>query len=568
MEAEADDKSTREFHRRGVEKLVAGLDINEVSLQLAGAQLSLGDTGIRYRRMELHRMPYGDQNDSMGIQPAMAGTLELLTDSRIVGHGTANQPELELGHVGAKGRRIALVAEEKGELDDVVETIKGRRVALMNPPFVARTKLGERFSEIERSRILQRIDGIQEFLEKTDPTMQGITDRNSTQPLYVALALKAIDKKRGVIGMIVPTAALMAPSGWDQRRIIAEDLHVRWVITCHEPGNTHMSHTTGINESLVIGTKDRSRVQEGSVFVSLDRWPECETDAIAVCNAIASGEEIPNGEQMVVSQEMMEHGDWSACGYRNGRLSAIVAELNERKELIELREWKDRGSIGVHATGQSLRGSFRKAQKGENHTLAIVKSKAGAGRNAQCYLKAQPDEIWTAKNRNAAERRLEQMQQKSGHLLVTAGQRTDSGRLSAVYAEHATVGNAWIPVTGLNKEEAKAMVVWLNSTIGRLLLLRVRGKTLTFPVYSAQEIRDLRVPAREHQGWVERLVKVYEETKSMEVPRYDAGDCEVRRQWDKAVGRELDKMGCSVDIDRLRYWLNLEPAITGRLYWD
>ena len=560
----ADESQMQQFHRKGVEYWVAGLDINEVSLQLAGAQLSLGDTRVRYRRMELHKMPYGDQ-DSSGSQPALAGTLELLTDSRIIESNDPEQVQLDLRHVGGRSKRIAVVASEQEGLDDLIEVIHRRRVALMNPPFIARTKLGERFSEPERNRIRQRIDGIQELLEKTHPAMRGITDRNSTRPLYVALGLKAIDPQCGVLGMVCPTAALTAPSGRKERRMIARDVHVRWVITCHEPGNTHMSQATGINESLVIATKDRSAIDEGAHFVSLDRWPETETEAIARCEAIANGEDIQDGERTIVTQERMEHGDWSTCGWRNGRLAQAAAMLDESEALTRLEEWKEEGEpVEVHATGQSLRGRFRRATAGERHTLAIVKSKAGEGENAQRHLKARPDERWTAKSRNTAREEMQRMAAKAGHLLVTATQRTDSGRLTAIYAKEAVVGNAWTPVAGLQRKEAKALAVWMNSTIGRVLLLRVRGKSLTFPVYSAREIRGLKVPARRGGAWIERLAKVYEETKDKEVPRYDAGECEVRTAWDDAVASEAHSMGLNVDINQLRRWLNEEPAVTGR----
>ena len=73
---------------------------------------------------------------------------------------------------------------------------------------------------------------------------------------------------------------------------------------------------------------------------------------------------------------------------------------------------------------------------------------------------------------------------KTAHLLVTGGQRTGTGRLTAVAQEERCVGISWLPVPGVTLEQAKAACVFLNSTVGRLQLLRNPAKTLEFPDYS------------------------------------------------------------------------------------
>ena len=59
-----------------MEDTLKGMDINPISLQLAASQLTTGNQDIGYRRMGLHRMPYGpDASDPAKVS---AGTLELL----------------------------------------------------------------------------------------------------------------------------------------------------------------------------------------------------------------------------------------------------------------------------------------------------------------------------------------------------------------------------------------------------------------------------------------------------------------------------------------------------------
>ena len=80
------------MHRQIVEDALTGLDINPVSIQLAGAMLMIGDTRVRYARMGLHTMPYGAQT---GQRVAAAGSLELLRHPDVMAHQGATQASQE-----------------------------------------------------------------------------------------------------------------------------------------------------------------------------------------------------------------------------------------------------------------------------------------------------------------------------------------------------------------------------------------------------------------------------------------------------------------------------------------
>ena len=579
-EAGADEKKLRKLHRKGVEQLVSGFDINQISLQLAGAQLSLGDASVRYQRMGLYDMPYGDGEDSETTETMLnhlsrAGSLELLTDSRIIGSNEAGPPgqpvmkELNKQHTRNQGRRVALEADEQDDLDDLVEAIEGCRVALMNPPFVARTKLGERFADEERTRIRARIDAIQDLLETTDPDMKGITDRNTTGPLYVALGLKAIDQERGVLGMVVPTAGLLAPSGRVERQILARELHVRWVVTCHEPGNTHMSQSTGINESLVIGTMDRRRLAEGCTFVSLDRWPQSEMQAIDLCTAIARREDIPDGRSVTIGQAQMESGDWSACGWRNpvlaDEVTRVVAESPYLVPMMQI------DGVNMMAVGGGFRSKFREVAR-YSGDAGILKSKGMDGQtrikgrlDADIQLRALPHETEDERASRVIEA-LEAHSSKRGYLLITAGQQSDGTKVCAVATDEPQLGTAWMPVAGITRASARAWAVWLNSTIGRICLMQHRGKKLAFPVYTPAAVMTVPVPNTSHVAAIKGLAAVWEDTQDEEVPSYREGRVEVRERWDDAVAEALE-----FDRETISRWadiLNSEPYISVEAFED
>ena len=177
-------------------------------------------------------------------------------------------------------------------------------------------------------------------------------------------------------------------------------------------------------------------------------------------------------------------------------------------------------------------------------------------------VRSRPDEFWIPKERDdsVADRILE----KARYLLISAGQRSSTARLIATADNEKYVGNGWMPIAGLSPEEAKAVAVFVNSTVGRLQLMQNPGRTLEFPIYSAAEARKIRVPDIKDACIRQTLVDCWERTKEMEVPQFRDGECEVRAIWDNAVA---EAMGWDPEeLARLRELLNMEPHVRGLGY--
>ncbi|MCS1408357.1 MAG: hypothetical protein M2R45_01532 [Verrucomicrobia subdivision 3 bacterium] len=562
------------LHKYAVEDGVVGLDINPVSLQLAGAQLTIGDLSARYKNMGLWQMPYGYNDNDNTEEPANAGSLELLTDDRVVGKPAKYDSQGQGGFEfegertykdKAKGVRIALREDEPkahdGKVHDVVNDVLGRRVALMNPPFVTRDKLGSKFEQDQQVAVRKRIDGAQAILEAADPAMRGMAEKTTTRPLYVALGLKCIDQEEGVLGMVIPTAGLLTPSGLRERQILAERLHIRYVLTCHEPGNVNMSQSTGVNESLVIGTRKGRAEGRPTCFVSLDRLPRNMEEAVAVAEAIASGKQIPEGRTKEVRTERMTAGDWSAAGWRDLTLDDAVEEILEWGCLVAMRGVP---RVTIKAPGHgALVG-----HQGTGAARHVLNSKAANGQmriegRPDSAMRLKPNESETENDREAREERLwrQWTNEVASHLLINSGQRTQTGRLSAVAQESKELGMTWKPVQGLTQEQAKAWAVWLNSTPGRLMTLIHRGKSLDFVVYRPKGLLQIRVPRLDNPKTIRRLARAWEETRNMDVPQYRDGYTPVRQAWDIAVCEALDE----AEIGKVREWadkLNREPSIS------
>ena len=552
------------LQKTAVEDTLKGMDINPISLQLAASQLTTGDQDIGYRRMGLHRMPYGPQPGNPS--KVSAGTLELLGQREIVPrNGELNLPD----------DRIASeeVWTQGGEaMEDAVDAVKdGVRIVIMNPPFTNRSKMGEKFPKEIQQALRSRVDDMERTLVRNDEALESFVDKNALEPLFTALAGRCVIDATGVLTMINPTVALCGTSALNKRRIFAQRFHIHTVLTGRWPREFSLSQNTEIDESIIVATRNVGD-KAPTRFVQLDKMPvdEAEVDELHRCLLECPQGKIANewGEVSYWPAERVAEGDWTPAIWRSPELAEAARRYADTADGLQVIEDQLAGRV-VHATGRLLRGSFEPAADGTPGSFPIVKSK---GADAQTSIQSTPDEHGIPKTRDEGIRQanggtypeVDKILEKAGNLLITAGHRTSSARLTATASDEKYVGNGWMPVTGLAPTEAKAVAVFINSTAGRLQLMRHPGRQIPFPTYSAAEVGNIRIPDVKDARIRDILADCWERTKDMTVPQFRDGECEVRRLWDEAVA---EAMGWdATELSRLRRLLHDEPHIRGLGY--
>lgn len=559
----ASDDRLAQLQKLSVEETIKGLDINPVSLQLAASQLTTGNQEIRYRRMGLHRMPYGPHPDYP--KRVSIGTLELLGQKAVIPR------EGEFGYADDDiASHLTWSPSDDTELEDAVSAVKDARIVIMNPPFTNRAKMGEKFPKETQQKMRSRADAMEGILVGADPSLMEFSDKNSIRPLFVALADHIQKWPDGVVTMINPTIALSATSGVKERQILAQRFHIHTVLTCHQPSNINMSQNTNINESVIVMRRHGDGPKPRTRFIHMDRMPvdESEVEDLHRCLLQCPQGQIANGwgEASHWPSERMEEGDWTPAIWRSPELAEAASMFANHPEL---RVIGDEPGLSVHATGRVLRGSFERAEHGTPGSFPILKSKGSEG---QLAIRSNPDEYWIPKKRDENQRQrnggsypeADKILEKAGHLLVTAGQDNSTARLTATASDAKYVGNGWMPVTGLSSDEAKALAVFTNSTAGRLQLMRNPGRKISFPTYSSAEAGNIRIPDVKDARIRQILAKCWEDTNEMEVPQFRDGECKVRVLWDNAVA---EAMGWDrEELVRLRDLLNNEPHVRGLGY--
>ncbi len=533
------------LQKLAVEKMIKGLDINPISLQLAASQLTTGSRSIRYKRMGLHLMPYGPSKDGN----ISIGSLELLHQRRILPSASGMHAD------GVRQSELVWEDMDDPKIEDAVEAVSGAQIVIMNPPFTNRNNMGQKFPKETQKRLRGGVDWVHEKLIQYDSSFGKSLDKNSIGPMFSALADLCLDDTHGVLTLILPTIALTSSSNYKRRKLLAQHYHIHTIVSSHEPKQWNMSVDTGINESLIICRRHRNGHTPPTKFIHLDRMPtdESQVNDLHCCLLECKGNVIPKGWGSVTEWpvDRIAGGDWTLAIWRSAELAEAAARFAESQQLLTLETL----NLTPHDAGRQLRGSFKVASADTPGSFPILKSK---GADGQKTIRSSPDEYWAPKNPKDS---VSKILQKSGYLLITAGQNNSTARLTATASTEKYVGNSWMPVTGLSSQEAKAAAVFLNSTPGRLQIMREPGKNLVFPGYSVASAIRIRIPDIREKHIQETLANCWEVTENMTVPQFRDGECVVRRLWDEAVADVLE--WSHEDLTGLRELLHREPHVRG-----
>ena len=561
QEQGANETQIAELQKLAVEDTIKGLDINPVSLQLAASQLTAGNHDIRYRRMGLHQMPYGpNPNDPLRVS---VGTLELLGQRAIVARdGELNIPDNQINS------QIVWSQPDDAELEDAVDAVKNARIVTMNPPFSNRSRMGEKFPTAVQQALRSRVDHMERVFVHNDKSLEDFVDKNALEPLFTALADRCVQAEHGVLTMINPTAALCASSALEKRRVMAKRYHIHTVLTGRWPREFTLSQNVEIDECIVIAVR-HDGVHPPTRFVHLDRMPHDEDEVAELHQALrdaplgllADGW----GEVSEWPTEHIAEGDWTPAIWRSRDLAEAARQFAENTAMR---------SIGEHGyncwkTSAFGKDQFIPALPEQPGSFPMISSK---GADGQITIRSTPDSQWQPTNADEERRianggtypEVDKIIAKAGNLLVTSGQAPSTARVTAIANDEKYVGRGFLPITGPTVEEAKAVAVFINSTAGRLQLLRNAGRKLAFPIYNPKPIENIRIPDVKDVHIRETLAGCWEQTKDIVVPQFSEGECEVRRLWDEAVAKVME--WDASELARLRHLLHQEPHVRGLGY--
>ena len=583
------DNLLSKFHTFAVEQLMMGADINPVSLQLAGCQMTVGNVGVYYERLNLWKMDYGLTNETrISVNSVRTGTPELLVDPRIV---EVSDEEIELDHRESSGTNLELYSERNLEQNPLIDELVNTppRIILMNPPYTPWKDIGSKFDTPLQKELRNRLAAIWDVATESESILNQ--KKTSIAPLFETLATKLAARTDGIVALVRPLVFMTMASARKARSTMARTMHIDFILSSHDPSNINMSWDTSINECLIVASSSSSveELSEPTKFINLDRMPSTD-NAHDVISAALSGSEF-EGSITEWEYERMLEGDWIPAAFRDTNLANLTKVACSQTDKLYY-DWESGGYGKLQDSIFRGNAKFKVDHEGADWRMTGTKRYehfdrpvdgsepviSGTGMNGQLFLEGTINK-WVRLSRLEGERKKEYdirlaldkqgIQKFRSHLLLSKGFDTSASRLTAVVASKPKIGYSWMPVTGeipLELDTAKALAVWFNSSLGRSLLRTVCGRKLAYPMYNPDSWHRLPYPDVTNESTKATLKRCFDKTSVNEVPSFREGRVEIREIWDDAVASSL-----GIDrslIAELADGLACEPTVSRESFFE
>ena len=572
----AKQKQIEKVHRAFVEHGMVGLDINRRAVQIAAAQLTMGGLSVDFRNMGLWTLPRGrragwrTERSKAEVDDVMLGSLELLFDETERDSATGFERAIAESTAINRDRHrrgVRLAADPFSDDSAMMDGLGRVSIALTNPPFSSLKNLAADVEADVRTALVGRMANLRENVGPRWPQSKDAMSADSIRPPFSFILAERIHKRTGAVGKIMPTTACTnsASAGVAERRLLAEQFEIDAIVSLHDP-KAYAWSVKGHQESLLLMHRTPRGSRSKTVrFVSLRRRPADAEEAMAVYERLREGDLGDLGRICEWPRERVEAGDWSPAVFYDPTLAAACYELDQ----LPLTSGDRFARIGdlyeVQTTKQTVgQSKWTWCEEGEAE-VPVAKSASESG---QTRIAGRIDG-WArrAPAQRNNQRELDLLAGKAGRLLITSSQDASSGRLPAVAFHEPVVGYAWTPVQAVSKTDAQALAVWLNSTIGRVVLRKYGSRRANWPMYQPAAIKRLVVPNTASKHWRqmrEPLLDAYRTTKDMVVPQYRQPDTQLRRTWDSAV---VEAAGAArSEVDEWRRLITDEPFVAGRTY--
>ena len=570
------------LHKALVERVIMGADVVQAAIHLTAATLAAMSPSVRFERMELHTFRLG--RDSTG--EVKLGSLDWLGSPEA--QATFSAAEEQVGAVSGAGGFV-----QRPQVDLVIS----------NPPYTRRGSDGGNEGSI--ARVFSLPEGDKESREaikvRTSALLEGtpanqIAGHGSS---FIVLADRMVNLG-GRIAFVLPVTALAGASWSAIRQMLSENYELEFVVTSHDKEVRAISYDTGIAETLIVARRLRQGENPTGrgLFVNLWRAPRRETDALALVKAISvmsstnllqSDAQPVGGTPLWIGGEqwgemangLLGEAPWTTARWRRVLTGQFAAAL-ERGELWSDDGTRVAGRIPVAAMGEvcsvgpqdrQIRGSLGRfdSYHGWNEQAqfpAIWRQKQAIHRRIvtepNAYLVPKPDRehglVWA----------------RSGTLHITRDVRYDSQRVAAACTNFRALGiRAWFTLlinVGDQVERTrreKALVLWLNSTLGLLLHANHANRAQEGRGTGSKSMLEdlLTLDVRELQEWqLEQAQSIWNDVTALEFESFHR--CAVdpaRIELDRRVVRDLLGLGDDVvaAVEKMRFLLANDPSIHG-----
>ena len=563
-----DERDISVLHQTLMQNVLHGYDVLPTAVHLTASTLALLAPEVAFRNMNLFVMPMG-----MDHGKARLGSLDFLEGAEIKTQFALDDTQLDTIRTGAA--RTAYTNAKVPKLD----------LCVMNPPFVS-SRYGNRlFGSLPEER-----ENLQKELSRQARRLT-VSATAGLGALFVPLA-ETHTKPGGRIAFVLPIAVATGEAWSAIRKRIADAFHLELVITSHDSERLNFSENTDLSELLFVARRLERKEKSGpTIYVNLWRNPRSIHEALDHATRIAA-------EFAVID------GAVDRSGVIKGGASGILGEIASLPAPQSIENWTG----AIFAQSYLMRAHWALDAKGElrlpgekkGHLIPLCRldtlgnigydirditdafdvDKTGstwspypafwnhAADKVRCIAQS-PNATLLARTAPIPGRKLKDASavwSKAGRLLLVSRLRTNTHRVIAIGHPKRVLGNTWwsFDESGLTDKMRKALLLWLNSTLGVMSYYGRRAITegawmqMKKPAWSSMRVLDVRALGEKQ---LTELAKAYDIVAVQELaPIAQLEDDETRQEIDAAIGKALKLP----KLDALRELLAREPGLSAR----
>jgi len=546
------------------EEVLVGFDVLHSAVHLTASTLALRVPDTAINLTNLFTLPFAAGCNELG-------SLEFFKGSTLGAASLfAREPERIRGKQSLRG----------------AVTLPKLDLCIMNPPFTSSRQPNLLFGSVperERAAMQKKLKRLIRECGIPASITAGLA------AIFVALADRYL-KENGRLALVLPRAVLSGIAWQKTRALIEEKYHLEFVIVSHEVDRWNFSENTDLSEALVVAQKvSQPKQKRKTVFVNLWRNPKSIVEALALSQLIRDSDplEISNlkaptslnmdslkfGEAIAVQQKALPSISWSLpCAYAQSDLLRSAYALRSGELILPgLRERARVPVCGLKSLVE-LGPDPRDVYDGFTLTNARTAYAALWGHDAEQVLTMaqEPNQYLEARSEPLEGRKLRDIEllwPRAGRVLITMRSRLNTKRLTAVLMSRKSLSDVWWPTVmrdfeGDRTSAEKALVLWLNSTLGLLILIASREETqgawvqFKKPILESMSVLDLRKISRKQLSF---LADHYDSlAKETLLPLPDMSTDPVRGRIDAAISKCL----ALPDFHILRELLAQEPVVS------
>ena len=591
-----------DFHRAMMENVIKGMDVLDVGVAMAATSLGMMSPTVQFNHCGIRAV---DMRVTRPKRRAILGSLEWLNESDLFKFDAAILRNIETG--GSDPADAAL---------DRVSAV------IMNPPFAVGQDGNTSFSFL---------DSDEDEAEMKKAYIRRGAENNfgsgaGAGPGFLQLAAKRV-AKGGRFGTIIGVALGTGSRAYGKARCnLSRYFDIDTVIISRDPKRINFSDSTNLNELMVVGTRNAvpfagkhgapipcREASRKAAFVILTRNPATPAKAKQLARLISKIDRsaphgIIRGFGEYVMDESRDIPSWFALnfadpklykflcqvstgnfsGILSGKIPVLVGGPRKEESVLETQ-----GGYDLHKrtqkrsapdTPRDIRArqdgmlNFEVADKGKGKYPAIwdgcpERTFGGYFASPNRCLMEQPPNVWFNPLRGFAPQARNYWKLGGDFGIRMSFGVSTSHALAAKFTVKMPSASTFIPLTLKDDEDGKktkAMVAWLNSSLGTALIVKhctvAGGAKVMFSGHGVRTMAWLDVSRLEPES-IAALADAYDamvadEKKGRTLGRI--GNITKDRQRAKLDKLVATALGIRGDFGKLREMMSREMIFTGR----